>query len=237
MNEVETTPMAQPPLIHLENVRRVFRKGDYEVAALDGINLTIQPGEFVSIIGASGSGKSTLLHVLGCLDRPTHGSYALHGVQVQDFTDVELSAVRNRFFGFVFQDAHLLAEANVVENTALPLVYSGVPRRDRLAAGRAVAEAVGLGDRATHRPAELSGGQVQRVAIARALVSHPDVVLADEPTGNLDSDNTRTVLSAFDEFTDRGGAVLLVTHDDAVAQQARLTVRLIDGALVSSTGD
>jgi len=224
--------MPRLPLIQLTNVRRVFRKGRYEVAALDGITLTIEQGEFVSVMGPSGSGKSTLMHQLGCLDRPTEGTYALHGVRVEQYTDRELSAVRNRFIGFVFQDAHLLSEAQLVQNVALPLVYSGVPRRDRVPIARNAAEAVGLGDRVTHRPTELSGGEVQRVAIARALVTEPDLILADEPTGNLDSKTGLEIMAIFEQMSRLGKTIVMVTHDLRLARFAERIIHLTDGRIV-----
>jgi putative ABC transport system ATP-binding protein len=218
-------------MIELENVTKVYPMGATEVRALDGVSLTIADGEWVAITGPSGSGKSTLMAIIGCLDSPTSGIYRLDGIEVERMSDDELAAVRNRKVGFVFQTFNLLARASALENVELPLMYSSVNHRREKA--RAALEAVGLGDRMTHRPSELSGGQQQRVAIARALVTQPSILLADEPTGNLDSKTGREIMALFaDLHRTRGITVIFVTHDPAIAASAQRAIHLKDGVIV-----
>ena len=218
-------------MIEIENVTKIYRMGKVEVYALGGISLTIKEGEMVSIIGASGSGKSTLLNVIGCLDRPTSGRYILNGVDVSRLNDNQLAEMRNKEFGFVFQEFNLLPRATAVSNVELPLIYSG-SRHKRKRAMEAL-ERVGLEARAKHKPTELSGGEQQRVAIARALVNNPAIILADEPTGNLDSNSGAEIISIFRQLNLGGIIVILVTHETSVASQTQRTIRLHDGKIVS----
>jgi putative ABC transport system ATP-binding protein len=221
------------PLIQLEDVTKVYALGKTEVIALRDVDLTIAAGEYVAIMGPSGSGKSTLMNILGCLDVPSSGSYRLAGQEVGSLDDNELSRVRNRQIGFVFQTFNLLARASALHNVELPLVYSGVGARER---GRRAAEAlelVGLAQRARHRPNELSGGERQRVAIARALVVEPSLILADEPTGNLDSQTGREIMEALEAAGGEQRTIILVTHEEDIAARARRILRLRDGRVVS----
>ena len=221
------------PVIELADVERVYERGGTEVRALDGVDLEIDRGEYVAIMGASGSGKSTLMNVLGCLDTPTKGRYELAGQAVQSLDDDELARLRNREIGFVFQSFNLLPRTDAVANVALPLLYSGISRPERRRRATAALERVGLGDRLDHQPNELSGGQCQRLAIARALVNEPSIVLADEPTGNLDSSTSREIMALFDELSASGVTVILVTHEDDIAEHAHRRIRLKDGRIVA----
>jgi putative ABC transport system ATP-binding protein len=207
--------------------------GDVEVQALRGVSFTIEPGEFVAIMGPSGSGKSTLMNILGCLDRATTGTYLLDGVDVSQLSDNALAQIRLKKLGFVFQGFNLLARTDAIKNVALPLFYAGVPARERNAAAMERLAEVGLADRAKHKPNELSGGQQQRVAIARALVNNPAVLLADEPTGNLDSKTSAEILTLFKELNANGRTIIMVTHDEGVASHAKRVLRTLDGLLVS----
>ena len=218
-------------LIHLEGLSKVYRVGDQEIRALDGVNLRIDEGEFIAIIGSSGSGKSTLMHLLGCLDTPTAGRMKICGKDLAKASSDELARVRNKEIGFVFQAFNLLPKLDVVSNIALPLIYAGVPSRERLARAKKAAEDVGLGDRLSNRPPQLSGGQCQRVAIARALVNNPRILFADEPTGNLDSATGRMILEMFDALHASGKTVVLVTHDPAIAARSRRVIEISDGRI------
>jgi len=220
------------PSIRLENVFKTYGAGGTAVHALAGVSLDVEPGEYVAVMGASGSGKSTLMHVIGCLDAPTSGRYLLDGLDVGELDDGDLATVRGRKVGFVFQSFNLLPRTSAIANVELPLVYAGVGRAERRARAEAALDAVGLADRREHRPSELSGGQQQRVAVARALVTSPSLLLADEPTGNLDSHATVELLRVVDALNEAGHTVVVVTHEDDVARHARRIVRLVDGAVV-----
>jgi putative ABC transport system ATP-binding protein len=220
-------------MIRLEGVTKVYQMGDVEVKALRGVNLNIDKGSFVAIMGSSGSGKSTLMNIIGCLDRPTAGRYVLAGKDVSILPQDELADIRNRTLGFVFQSFNLLSRTSAVENVELPLLYQGVPTRERVKRSKAALERVGLGSRFDHHPSQLSGGQQQRVAIARALVSNPQVILADEPTGNLDSRTSIEVMALFQELGRSGITVVLVTHEADIAQYAARVVNMKDGLVKS----
>jgi putative ABC transport system ATP-binding protein len=214
---------------------RSFPMGDTVIRALQGVDVTICRGEYVAIMGPSGSGKSTLMNIIGCLDRPDSGEYWLNGTPVAELGDAQLAALRNREIGFVFQTFNLLARADALHNVELPLIYAGVGRRERTERARLALEQVGLRERMRHRPSELSGGQRQRVAVARALVTRPSLLLADEPTGNLDSATTADILALFDELHSKGNTIVLVTHDANVAEYAHRSIRLRDGQIESDT--
>jgi putative ABC transport system ATP-binding protein len=220
-------------LIQLEDVTKTYAMGDVEVHALRGVSLAIAPGEFTAIMGASGSGKSTLMNVLGCLDRPTTGRYLLNGEEVSQLAPDELAEVRNRRLGFVFQSFNLLARTTALENVELPLLYAGAATGERRARAERALARVGLADRAAHHPNQMSGGQQQRVAIARALVNEPGVILADEPTGNLDSRTSTGIMALFQELGRTGITVLLVTHEPDIAEYASRIVVMRDGLVVS----
>ena len=218
-------------MIELENVTKVYRMGEVEVYALNGVSVSIKQGEMLSIIGTSGSGKSTLLNVLGCLDRPSSGRYMLDGIDVNRLNDNELAELRSKKFGFVFQDFNLLSRASALANVELPLVYSG--GRNKHVKAMEALERVGLGPRARHKPTELSGGEQQRVAIARALVNSPSLILADEPTGNLDSASTAEIISIFHQLHKDGITVAIVTHEADIAAKTQRIIRLHDGKVAS----
>ena len=220
-------------LIELKDVYKIYGEGlESEVRALDGVSLTIDKGEFVAIVGQSGSGKSTMMNVLGCLDIPTRGDYHLNGVDVRELTDRELSAIRNKEIGFIFQQYNLIQNLTVLENVELPLIYQGVNMDDRREMALEALERVGLAGRVKHKPTEMSGGQQQRVAIARAIATHPPIIMADEPTGALDSRTGLEVLGFLQQLNKEGATVILITHDNSIAATARRVVRLTDGKIV-----
>ena len=220
-------------LIELKDVYKIYGEGlESEVRALDGVSLTIDRGEFVAIVGQSGSGKSTMMNVLGCLDIPTRGDYHLNGVDVRELTDKELSAIRNKEIGFIFQQYNLIQNLTVLENVELPLIYQGIHPDDRRDMALDALERVGLAGRIKHRPTEMSGGQQQRVAIARAIATHPPIIMADEPTGALDSKTGLEVLGFLRQLHKEGTTVILITHDNSIAATARRVVRLTDGKIV-----
>jgi putative ABC transport system ATP-binding protein len=224
-----------PAVVRLAGVGKVYPRGASAVRALEDVSLSVAKGELLAVMGASGSGKSTLLAILGCLDRPTAGDYHLDGQHVAGLTDAALSRLRNRTIGFVFQSFHLIPELTVLENVETPLLYGDVPPSEWRERSRRGLERVGLPHRADHRPSELSGGEAQRVAIARALVTEPPLLLADEPTGNLDSGTGEEIADLITGLTEEGRTVILVTHNDALAARARRVVRLKDGRVVSDT--
>jgi putative ABC transport system ATP-binding protein len=219
-------------LVEIKGLTRTYFMGRTEVPALRGVSLTVERGEFVAIMGPSGSGKSTLMHLLGCLDRPTSGSYALDGTPVENLSDRELSRLRNRKVGFVFQSFNLIPQLTILENVEVPLIYMGVDRLARQSYCRELLEAVGLGHRCDHHPNELSGGENQRVAIARALVTEPDVILADEPTGNLDTKTGREIMEILQGLNTRGATIVLVTHEISKAKWARRLIHMQDGQIL-----
>ena len=220
-------------LIKVEDLCKIYNPGENEVRALDHVNLEIKTGEFVAIIGQSGSGKSTFMNMLGCLDVPTSGKYYLNGTDVSTMKDNELSVVRNREIGFIFQGFNLIANLNAIENVELPLIYRGIDRKTRHKLAIESLKMVGLEKRMQHKPSEMSGGQQQRVAIARAIAAKPPVILADEPTGNLDSASSREILGILKQMHQSGKTVILITHDNGIADQARRVVRIMDGKIES----
>jgi putative ABC transport system ATP-binding protein len=221
------------PLIDLKDIHKVYEMGVEQVRALNGVDLAVERGEYVAIMGSSGSGKSTLMNLVGCLDTPSSGSYVLNGVAVQELDDSQLAGIRNKEIGFVFQTFNLLARTDALHNVELPLIYAGMSRGERRDRARKALEKVGLGSRMHHQPNELSGGQRQRVAIARALVNDPSILLADEPTGNLDSATSEEIMALFDELHQGGNTVVLVTHEPDIAEHAWRKVMLKDGKVVS----
>ena len=221
------------PIIELRDVRKIYKMGSTEVRALDGVSVSIYPNEYVAIMGPSGSGKSTMMNIIGCLDVPTRGTYILNGLEVSEMDDDELAAVRNREIGFIFQTFNLLPRVNCLQNVELPLIYSGLARRKRREMAEVSLGNVNLSDRMDHKPNELSGGERQRVAIARALVNNPSILLADEPTGNLDTKTGEEILDLFEQLYERGNTLLVVTHEEYIARHARRIIRLRDGLIES----
>jgi putative ABC transport system ATP-binding protein len=226
------TARRQRPVIVLQDVVKTYDTGSIAVHALRGVSLSIERGDYVSIMGASGSGKSTLMNIVGCLDVPTKGRYLLDGVDVRLVEEADLARVRNHKIGFVFQSFNLIPRTSAVRNVELPLVYSGVRGKERRRQAEAALKAVGLADRASHVPSELSGGQQQRVAVARAIVTNPAIILADEPTGNLDSEATQEVMRVFDRLNSEGRTIVLITHEEDVASHSKRVVRLRDGHVI-----
>ncbi len=218
-------------LVEIEDVCKVYNPGENEVRALDHITVTIDRGEFVAIIGQSGSGKSTLMNMLGCLDVPTSGRYKLHGQDVSELDDDELSDIRNREIGFIFQGFNLIPNLTALENVELPLIYRGVSKAKRRALSEEALEKVGLGHRMEHKPSEMSGGQQQRVAIARAIAQAPPIILADEPTGNLDSNSSKEIMGILQKLHSEGRTVILITHDNEIANQAKRVIKIKDGRI------
>lgn len=221
----------QAALIDIRELSKIYRAGPHEIRALDSVSLTVRPGEFVAVVGHSGSGKSTLMNILGCLDTPDEGEYRLEGRLISTLGDRELSAIRNRRIGFVFQGFHLIPGLDALENVELPLIYRGMGREERRRAAADCLSRVGLGDRMRHRPGEMSGGQQQRVAIARAIAARPSLVLADEPTGNLDTASGEEVMDILEELHREGRTIILITHDRDIAARAGRTVEIRDGRL------
>ncbi len=222
-------------LIELKNIYKIYNPGENEVHALDGVNLTIDDGEFVAIVGQSGSGKSTMMNMIGFLDIPTSGEYILKGENVEKLTDDELSDIRNKEIGFIFQGFNLIGSLTAEENVELPLIYRGVKKEERISLAREALEKVGMAHRMNHLPNQLSGGQQQRVAIARALAAKPPIILADEPTGNLDSASGSDVMKMLYELHEDGRTVILITHDDDIAATAKRIIRFKDGKIISDT--
>lgn len=224
-------------MIELENIKKIYSLGGEEVHALDGVSLNVMEHEFVAIVGASGSGKSTLMNIIGCLDTPDEGNYYIDGQDVTSLSEHDLAVMRNRKIGFIFQQFNLLPKLTAYENVELPLIYQGLPGQERKERVEDALEKVGLSRRMYHRPNQLSGGQQQRVAVARALATHPSLILADEPTGNLDSKSSRDIMALIHELHEQGNTIILITHDDGIAAQAERQVRIMDGRIVSDSQD
>lgn len=224
-------------LVDIRDICKVYNPGENEVRALDHVSLTIHENEFVAIIGQSGSGKSTLMNMLGCLDVPTSGTYMLHDKDVSHMSDDELSDIRNKEIGFIFQGFNLIANLTAVENVELPLIYRGVSRKERMRLSETALEKVGLKNRKTHKPSEMSGGQQQRVAIARAIAQAPPIILADEPTGNLDSGSSKEIMEILKGLHEEGRTVILITHDNDIAAQAKRVIKIIDGKIVHDSAE
>lgn len=218
-------------LIHIENMKKIYNPGENEVRALDGIDLDIEKGDLVAIVGHSGSGKSTLMNMLGCLDTPTSGKYVLDGQNVANMTDNQLADVRNKEIGFIFQGFNLISNLDAVGNVELPLVYRGVSKNERKQLAMEALKSVGLEDRMKHKPNEMSGGQQQRVAVARAVAAKPPIILADEPTGNLDTKSTQEIMEILKELHRSGRTVIIITHDEEIASQAHRVIRILDGRI------
>jgi putative ABC transport system ATP-binding protein len=224
--------MSEAPLIRLTDIKKYYQMGDMEVRALDGVSMDIHRGEYVAIMGPSGSGKSTMMNVIGCLDTPSSGEYLLNGKLASKMTDDALATIRNEEIGFVFQTFNLLARTTALQNVELPLIYAGVPPRNRKSMAQVALESVGLGLRADHMPNQLSGGQRQRVAIARALVNNPSILLADEPTGALDTKTSVEIMNLFEELYQKGNTIIIVTHEEDIARHAHRIVKLLDGQII-----
>jgi len=223
-------------LIRLRNIKKIYEIGDEYVHALDGLSLDIHEREFVAIVGTSGSGKSTLMNIIGCLDTADEGSYAIDEQDVTDMTDYQLGVIRNKKIGFIFQQFNLLQKLDAYENVELPLIYQGIPGSQRRERATQALERVGLENRIHHKPNQLSGGQQQRVAVARALVTEPTLILADEPTGNLDSKSSKDIMALLHELHEQGNTIVLITHDNEIAEEAERRVRISDGKIISDTG-
>jgi putative ABC transport system ATP-binding protein len=235
MNSLAPSRAEAPLAIDLRGIEKIYENGLLKVTVLRGITLAAAQGEYIAIMGPSGSGKSTLMNLIGCLDRPTSGTYALDGIDVSELDDNALAEIRLRKLGFVFQGFNLLARTDALRNVALPLFYAGVPTKRRLALAQDALDQVGLGDRGHHEPSQLSGGEQQRVAIARALINNPAVLLADEPTGNLDSKTGEELMLLFSKLHESGRTIIMVTHDEQIARYARRVIRLRDGLIVGDT--
>lgn len=218
-------------LIYIKDIVKVYEMGEEKLYALQGVSLDIKKNEYVAIMGPSGSGKSTLMNIIGCLDTPTSGTYILNGRDVHEMDDNELAEIRNKEIGFVFQTFNLLSRSDALHNVELPLIYSGVPKSERIQRAQEALESVGLGDRIRHKPNELSGGQRQRVAIARALVNKPSILLADEPTGNLDTKTGEEIMVLFEELNKKGNTIIIVTHEESIARHAKRIVKIRDGKI------
>ena len=219
-------------MIELKDIYKIYGEGENEVRALDGVSFKVKKGEFVAIVGQSGSGKSTCMNIIGCLDVPTSGTYSLNDIDVSTMNEDELAEIRNKTLGFVFQQYNLITKVNILENVELPLIYAGIPEDERLKRAKEALERVGLGGRERHLPSQLSGGQQQRVSIARALVNNPSVILADEPTGALDSKTSREILDLLKKLNDEGNTIVLITHDLGIAEEAKRVIRLKDGKII-----
>lgn len=222
-------------LIEIKKITKIYEMGDEKLFALNEVDLTIEKNEYVAIMGPSGSGKSTLMNIIGCLDTPTSGEYFLNGKDVHEMDDNELAEIRNREIGFVFQTFNLLPRSNALHNVELPLVYSGMSRAERLRKAEEALTNVGLADRMTHKPNELSGGQRQRVSVARALINNPSIILADEPTGNLDTKTGEEIMELFRELSNKGNTIIIVTHEEDIAKHANRIVKIRDGMIASDT--
>lgn len=218
-------------MLRIENLTKVYQNGEIKVEALKGVSFAVKKGEMVAIMGPSGSGKSTLMHLLGCLDHPTAGSYYLNGRDVSGLNDDQLAEIRNKYIGFVFQQFNLLSRTSILHNVEVPLIYAGIKRKRRLEIAREMLEKMGLGHRLRHYPNEISGGERQRVAIARALAINPSLILADEPTGNLDSKTSRDIMGIFQELNEQGHTIILVTHEEDIARYAKRRILLSDGEI------
>lgn len=218
-------------MIQIDNLKKVYKNGEIEVEALKGVSFEVKKGEMLAIMGPSGSGKSTLMHLLGCLDHPTDGRYILDGKDVSDLNDDQLAEIRNNYIGFVFQQFNLLSRTSILHNVEVPLIYRGIKKRQRQQIARSLLERVGLGNRLQHYSNEISGGQKQRVAIARALVNNPSLLLADEPTGNLDSETGEEIMEIFHDLHDQGHTIILVTHEMSIARHAQRIISLVDGQI------
>lgn len=218
-------------MIKLKGVKKIYSIGEKKVHALRGVNLEIERNEFISIVGPSGSGKSTLLNILGCLDTPTDGEYYLEGINVQELNHNQLAEIRNKKIGFIFQNFNLLSYATIFENVEIPMIFKGIPAKERKRRVEELLNKIGLGDRMNHRPSELSGGEMQRVAIARALANNPSIILADEPTGNLDTRTGEEIVAIFENLWKEGNTILIVTHNPEISKRARRVIKLIDGTI------